>query len=219
MAIIRRSQGFTLIELMISVTIALIVTGSAVALMVSIMQANGQNIASTRLTQELRTVAEVVARDIKRARFMEDAIGFVGEMSDDDDGDGDVDGDDYVPVNPYEVVAVTADASANDGDVNTTDGVCIQYAYEGALGGAFRSIYLAPSGGVGAVHLGRGDAAVGCTGGLALSSREVNITQLAFNYNPADDWLRVTVSGALVNNPDIVRQVSASLRLRSQAVP
>jgi len=63
-----RNSGFTLIELLISVAIALIVTGSAIALMVSIMQANGQNIASTRLTQELRAGAEVVARDIKRAR-------------------------------------------------------------------------------------------------------------------------------------------------------
>ena len=46
----RNDAGFTLIELMISVAIALIVTGSATALMVSIMQANGRNIASTRRT-------------------------------------------------------------------------------------------------------------------------------------------------------------------------
>lgn len=214
-----RNSGFTLIELLISVAIALIVTGSAIALMVSIMQANGQNIASTRLTQELRAVAEVVARDVKRARYMEDAISFVGERNDDDNGDGVVDALDYIPVNPYDAVTVDADPAADDGVGDTIDGTCIQYAYEGADGGPFRSIYQAAVGGIGSVRVARGNAVVGCNNGVALTSREVNISGLIFNYNPTNDWLRITVSGSLVSEPLLVRQVSTSVRLRSQAVP
>lgn len=215
-----RNSGFTLIELLISVAIALIVTGSAIALMVSIMQANGQNIASTRLTQELRAVAEVVARDIKRARYMEDGIGFVGERQDDDNGDGVVDADDYWPVNPYEQVTVLANASADDGDVATTDGICIQYAYEGAENGAFRSAYLGvDAGGVGAVFLARADVAPGCGRGTRLSSPEVNISQLAFNFNETDDWLRITISGFLRSDTAVRRQITTSVRFRSQQAP
>lgn len=158
MNIQRRHSGFTLIELLISVAIALIVTGSAIALMVSIMQANGQNIASTRLTQELRAVSEIVARDIKRARYMEDAIGFVGERNDDDNGDGVVDNKDYIPTNPYDAVVVDVDATANDADATTdVDGTCIHYSYEGAENGAFRAMLRATdANGIGAVYIARG---------------------------------------------------------------
>lgn len=217
-----RTSGFTLIELLISVAIALIVTGSAIALMVSIMQANGQNIASTRLTQELRAVAEVIARDVKRARFMEDAIGFVGERNDDDNGDGVVDALDYVPVNPYDALIVDADAAADDLDPLTNiDGTCIHYSYEGAETAPFRAIHRrADAAGIGAVFIARrigGDP--GCVPQVRLSSAEVNISMLAFNFNTTDDWLRITVAGNLVRDPAVTRQVSTSIRLRSQAVP
>lgn len=227
------ARGFTLIELLISVAIALIVTGSAIALMVSIMQANGQNIASTRLTQELRAVAEVVARDVKRARYMEDAISFVGERNDDDNGDGVVDALDYVPVNPFDAVTVDADPAADDGAgadgvATDVDGTCIHYSYEkaeatGALpaGRPFRAIHRAVDGaGIGAVFVARDRAAdPGCVPETRLSSAEVNISMLAFNFNTTDDWLRITVAGNLVRDPTITRQVSTSIRLRSQAVP
>ena len=217
-----RQSGFTLIELMISVTIALIVTGSAIALMVSIMQANGQNIASTRLTQELRAVAEIVSRDVKRARYMEDAISFVGERGDDDNGDGVFGGaGDFIPANPFDLVLVDADASADDGVATTNqDGTCIHYSYEGAAGGPFRTVHRElDANAVGAVFIARGNADPGCAATTRLSSDEVNISLLAFNFDTTEDWLRITVGGNLVRDPAVSRQVSLSIRLRSQAVP
>ena len=58
----RATRGFTLIELMISLVLALLVIGSATALMVSTMRANGANMTSGRLNQELRaTVSFAIA--------------------------------------------------------------------------------------------------------------------------------------------------------------
>ncbi len=74
----RAARGFSLIELMISVLIGLIVAAGAVSLIVSINQANAETIQSTRLTQELRALAAVIADDIKRARRIDDPIGMIG---------------------------------------------------------------------------------------------------------------------------------------------
>lgn len=99
-----RISGFTLIELMIAMSIGLIVIGSAIALMVSVMRANSENMQSTRLTQELRALTDIVARELRRARYNENTINFVGEARDDDNGDGDVDSDDWQPSNPFEAI-------------------------------------------------------------------------------------------------------------------
>ncbi|HEY2396738.1 MAG TPA: prepilin-type N-terminal cleavage/methylation domain-containing protein [Rudaea sp.] len=74
----KAARGFSLIELMISVLIGLIVAAGAVALIVAIDRANSETIQSTRLTQELRSIASVIADDIKRARRIADPVGMVG---------------------------------------------------------------------------------------------------------------------------------------------
>lgn len=80
-----RGTGFTLIEMMIAIVIALIVTGAAIALLVAIIRSNGETINSTRLTQELRAVNEVVAREVRRARYISDPIGSIIPTSEDDE--------------------------------------------------------------------------------------------------------------------------------------
>ncbi|HEX7917240.1 MAG TPA: prepilin-type N-terminal cleavage/methylation domain-containing protein [Rudaea sp.] len=71
--------GFSLIELMISIVIGMIVVGGAISLIVAINQSNSETIQSTRLTQELRALASVVADDVKRMRFIEDPAAMVGQ--------------------------------------------------------------------------------------------------------------------------------------------
>lgn len=64
---IHRETGFTLIELMISMVLGLIVIGAVFALSLAMLRANKETIASTRLTQELRSVSTVIATGLQRA--------------------------------------------------------------------------------------------------------------------------------------------------------
>jgi prepilin-type N-terminal cleavage/methylation domain-containing protein len=76
-----RQAGFSLVELMIALVAGLIVSGAAVALVVSIMKSNADTIRATRLTQELRTTAEVISRELGRARGVQDPVANVGTPS------------------------------------------------------------------------------------------------------------------------------------------
>jgi len=77
----RAARGFSLIELMVSVTIGLIVAAGAVTLIVAIDRSNSETIQATRLTQELRALASVIADDVKRTRRINDPIAMVGQGS------------------------------------------------------------------------------------------------------------------------------------------
>lgn len=73
------SRGFSLIEMMISVTIGLIVAAGAVTLIVAIDRSNTETIQATRLTQELRALSGVIADDVKRTRRIDDPIAKVAQ--------------------------------------------------------------------------------------------------------------------------------------------
>jgi type IV pilus assembly protein PilW len=68
-ASMRRQAGLTLIELMIAMVAGLIVIGAALAFTVSTVRAYGENIRSTRLSQELRTGMNLVVRELRRAGY------------------------------------------------------------------------------------------------------------------------------------------------------
>lgn len=225
----RAIKGFTLIELLIAMAIGLIVIGSAIALMVSVMRANSENMQSTRLTQELRALTDIVARELRRARYNEDALTFVGEARDDDNGDGAVDSDDWQPTNPFNGFTVVAASGNDDGDAQTTDGSCVQYSYDAAENGAFRTIARTVSGTVGSISLGRAAAASpGCANvDVQLSSPELNITRFSINYRGSNvvvgrtdtDWARITIEGRLTNGPTITRRITETVRVRSALFP
>ena len=61
------NAGFSLVELMIAMVVGLIVVGAVLALVVSMIRANNQTIQATRLTQELRATAAVIASEAKLA--------------------------------------------------------------------------------------------------------------------------------------------------------
>lgn len=82
-----RQSGLSLIELMVALALSLVVSGASVAFIAAIIRSNAETIASTRLTQELRSVNEVIAREIRRARYVSDPIGNVGAKDDADDMD------------------------------------------------------------------------------------------------------------------------------------
>lgn len=114
-------RGFTLIEMMVSITIGLIVAAGAVSLIVAINQANSETIQSTRLTQELRSLASVISDDLKRTRRIDDPVSMVGQ--------GTAAACPAVPKTPaqpcYRIYTGTAG--------------CVSYGYTGTIGSA--SIY------------------------------------------------------------------------------
>src|SRR5260221_878874 len=77
----QNAQGFSLIEMMVSIVIGLLVMAGATTLIVAINQANATTIESSRLTQELRTTLEVIANDLRRARRLDDPVGVMGQAA------------------------------------------------------------------------------------------------------------------------------------------
>lgn len=114
----KHARGFTLIELMVALVVGLVVTFAAVSFVVSVAKANSEDIRITRLTQELRALSEIMARDIRRARYVSDSIGNIGQAA----------------------------LAPNVNDPMVINGSCISYLYDQAPeeGGALvnRSIYL-----------------------------------------------------------------------------
>lgn len=146
----RRAAGFSLVELMVAMVLGLIVIGAVIALVLSMIRANNQTIGATRLTQELRATAALMAADLRRAGGVADPL----TVATANNGN---------PANPFAAIT-TATAG------------CIQYAYADAEGGNFHSISLRD----GAVFLAAAAADPGCTGGVRLSSQQVTITGLTF---------------------------------------
>jgi len=73
------ARGFSLIEMMVSIFIGMLVALGAVSLIVSIDRANSETIQASRLDQEMRALASVIADEVKRARRLHDPISNVGQ--------------------------------------------------------------------------------------------------------------------------------------------
>ncbi len=68
------SRGVTLIELMIALVIMSIVTLGAVQLSANVFSTNTQSIQMIQLSQEMRSVIQLISRDIRRAGYNDDAL-------------------------------------------------------------------------------------------------------------------------------------------------
>jgi len=139
-------RGFSLIEMMVSIFIGMLVALGAVSLIVSIDSANSETIQSSRIDQEMRALASVIADEIKRARRLHDPITYVGQ------------------------------GGTNSGTFDTVDtstAGCILYGYQDAtLDSAaatqdfvnnYEAIYLSTTGGFGSVIFAKGTSALYCT--------------------------------------------------------
>jgi prepilin peptidase dependent protein B len=67
------SRGLSIVELMIGIAIGLFVIAGSISLMVENMRANRQNLLATRTNQDLRMAADLVARDLRRAGYWQNA--------------------------------------------------------------------------------------------------------------------------------------------------
>ncbi len=72
------TRGFTLIELMLAMLIMLIVTISTVQIAANVFQTNTQSIHMVQLSQEMRSVIQLISRDMRRSGYKNDALaGFL----------------------------------------------------------------------------------------------------------------------------------------------
>lgn len=222
----RLAAGFTLVELMISIVIGLIVIGAVIAFTVSTVRAYGENISSTRLTQDLRTSVNVITRELRRAGFDSTSVTRV----------------------------LTSTTPSNFNAVNVS-GNCVTYQYDRGVGGwggtaaatELRGVRLNTA--TGALQLNASGTAVACGGTgsdwVDISDPQVVeitkftpqvyqsrfCTNLATNaptppattptYQIAQGSVRnlaICVQGRLRRDNSIVRQVGNVIRIRSEDV-
>ncbi len=182
-----RQHGFSLIEMMVAMVIGLIVTGAVVAFIASMMTANTQTLSATRLNSELRTSAELVSRELRRAAYVLDPIEGIGTGCRTSTG-----GNTAIPLCPY--MAVRDITISANGD-------CMQFVYQVPNGSTFTNRFQAIRVANGALQMGVGNAAVACSQATTrVSSSRLNLTSVGtFATNPAggvDVSMRGTLTGA-----------------------
>lgn len=73
-----RSAGFSLVELMIAITIGLLVVAGVSSIFLATIRSSTDTLRATRLNQELRAVMDIMARDIRRAGSWGNATAALG---------------------------------------------------------------------------------------------------------------------------------------------
>lgn len=125
-----KSLGFSLIELMIALSIGLVVVSAVLAFTLSSVTTNSEYIQSTRLSQELRNSMDFVSRELRRAGYDQDYASYTARSTV------------VAPeISPFGRIFATADAN---GSGTATDS-CVIYAYDRDAGNRGR------------VDLGRGE--------------------------------------------------------------
>lgn len=171
-------RGFTLVELMIAMAVSLIVALAAVGFVVSLIKANSENLKVTRLTQELRSLSEVMGREIRRARNVSDPIGLIGSLG----------------------------ATNHDVIDTATDG-CIGFSFdEPPDPGLVVSRSIRRNG----TEIFLNSTGTACSGGNAISTREVEILDLDFVRT--NSRIDITVVGRLANSPPDLTGVTRTFR-------
>jgi type IV pilus assembly protein PilW len=184
----KRAVGFSLVELLVAMALGLIVIGAVIALVLSIIQSNNQTIQTTRLTQELRATAAVIAADVRRARGAADPLAAAKQG------------------NPFATIFLDGVANPPDG----TTGSCLSYGYAGASGGGFHVIRRDTVNGK--VLLGQASTAAGADCNLVgerLSSDQINIESLTFAVSGRQ--VTISLTGSLPNADPAVRGIRRTL--------
>jgi prepilin-type N-terminal cleavage/methylation domain-containing protein len=183
----RSAAGFSLIELMVALVVGLIVIGAVLALIVSMIRANNQTIQATRLTQELRATAMVVAADLKRARGVSDPFAAA-----------------KVPIADIDTI-----------DVSTPG--CIIYGYQGGAGGDYRVIHLDANNKVVLGATNTAANATCALAGNVLSSAQVRIDSMTFSLAGREINVTLTGSLASPNSgtDEITRTLTQIVFIRS----
>jgi prepilin peptidase dependent protein B len=74
---LRAQAGLSIIELMVGVAIGMFIIGGAIKLFVDMFGNNRRLLLETRVNQDLRAAADIIARDVRRAGYWQGASGAI----------------------------------------------------------------------------------------------------------------------------------------------
>ena len=113
----RRARGFGLVELMVSIVPGMIVSGAAVAFVLSSLSSNTEFVRTARLNQDLRGNMDYVTRELRRAGYDENAMRYIALSASNN------------ATSPFASIRVVREAADNS---------CVVYSYDtraSAVGG------------------------------------------------------------------------------------
>jgi prepilin peptidase dependent protein B len=191
-------RGFSLVELMVGMTIGLILLSAVVALTVSVLRTNAETVTVAKLTQEGRAIGDLVSRELRRARYSGNYRAFVG--------------------------AAGATPNAFSGVDILGGGTCIRFAYDADDDGALdtnevKVISLQ----AGALYFAQFSTYTGATCGsanaLRISSPDVQVTSLAFERNtganPNPNRIDLSFRLALISDSAVTRRFDQAIHIRN----
>ena len=216
----RSARGTTIVELMVGLAIGLVVVAGAATLLARQLHEQRALLAETRLTQDLRNAADLIARDLRRAGYWGDAAAGVWSPG-------------AAPLaNPYAAVASMAAASdtmrfaysrdaAEDqavGDDERTGFRLHDHAVEARLGDHWQALTDASTLVVTAFELMPGVDDIDLS---ALCARPCGAAAAAAGTCPPRQQVRhvtVRIAGHAAGNARPARSAQAQVRLRNDAI-
>ena len=212
-------RGLSIVELLVGVVIALFIAAAGAMLLASHLRENRALLLEARLMQDLRTAADLVTRDLRRAGHWGAAVDGVWAS-----------GTGSVAANPYAAVAPATAAS---------DAARFSYSRDAAENGAVDSNeqfgFRLRTGAI-EIQLGAGNwQALTDAGTLTITQFDVapsvrNVSLAGFCSTPCPPGaaacppqqqvrsLALVITGRLVADPAVVRSVRSAVRLRNDAV-
>ncbi|MEO7337315.1 MAG: prepilin-type N-terminal cleavage/methylation domain-containing protein [Caldimonas sp.] len=215
----RTARGLTLVELMIGIAIGLVIAAAAISFLATSLHEQRRLLLESRLMQDLRTAADIVARDLRRAGYWGAAADSVRQF---DTGSA--------PANPYLAIAPSSAASDSVAFLYSRD------ANENGVVDANERFGFRLRAGILEMQLGAGNwQALTDPGTLSVgtfsiepSVQDVTLEQGCQSACPSASIdcpprvsvrsLAVLLTGNAVADPSLSRTVRSLIRLRNDAV-
>jgi prepilin peptidase dependent protein B len=77
----REQRGLSIVEFMVGIAIGLFVVGGAIKVFVDLYSNNRRQLVELRLNQDLRAAADIIARDLRRSGYWENAASGVAQTA------------------------------------------------------------------------------------------------------------------------------------------
>lgn len=215
-----KTRGFSLMEVVVAISLSLLVTATMVALMINTLSNTSRVVKMAKLTDDMRIALQLMTRDVRRSNYTADAVLCFANPDCAQDG----------------TIAWSGDVEIND------DGDCFVYQldrdFDGDMtengAGAFRR---AVQDGVGVIQMWVGDSVPDCASSDANWAAVTDPNDIAITGFTVDDgmsyseviWddgqgtqflqkvrkLRLSISGALKADATITRDLQDTVKLRN----
>lgn len=213
-------QGFTAMEMLVSISISLIVTAAMVALMSNSLGNTSRIVNMTKLTDDMRMTMQMLSRDVRRSSYNANAMYCYGNEDCGTDGSVTLAGD--ITINSNQDCFTFLLDRDHDGDSTENDA------------GGFRRV---SSGGVGVIQMWIGGASPDCAAaddnwiavtdensmdifGFAVDD-DLSYTEVVFDNGAGNTItqrirkLRFNVNGRLVADNDLTRSIEDIITVRN----